>query len=150
MNGVRSTYMRKGYLLTALAAAVLLAASSGTAYAQNDDATKSITFDRSSASLKEGATSTRNPAATVKVTREARLDDEGRPMTLTAQSVDLQIGDAMPDGSSDTALTISARGGTIAAGGDDRTIVFTGDSDEVTLTISATDIDGDWMMPTTR
>ena len=35
MNGVRSTYMRKGYLLTALAAAVLLAASSGTAYAQN-------------------------------------------------------------------------------------------------------------------
>ena len=35
MNGVRSTYMRKGYLLTALAAAVLLAASSGTAYAQS-------------------------------------------------------------------------------------------------------------------
>ena len=34
MNGVRSTYMRKGYMLTALAAAVLLAASSGTAYAQ--------------------------------------------------------------------------------------------------------------------
>ena len=32
MNGVRSTYKRKGYLLTALAAAVLLAASSGTAY----------------------------------------------------------------------------------------------------------------------
>ena len=35
MNGVRSTYMRKGYLLTALAAAVLLAASSGTASAQS-------------------------------------------------------------------------------------------------------------------
>ena len=35
MNGARSTYMRKGYLLTALAAAVLLAASSGTAYAQS-------------------------------------------------------------------------------------------------------------------
>ena len=34
MNGARSTYMRKGYLLTALAAAVLLAASSGTAQAQ--------------------------------------------------------------------------------------------------------------------
>ena len=34
MNGVRSTYMRKGYLPTALAAAVLLAASSGTAWAQ--------------------------------------------------------------------------------------------------------------------
>ena len=34
MNGARSTLMRKGYLFTALAAAVLLAASSGTAYAQ--------------------------------------------------------------------------------------------------------------------
>ena len=35
MNGVRSIFRRKGYLLTALAAAVLLAASSGTAYAQS-------------------------------------------------------------------------------------------------------------------
>ena len=34
MNGVRSIFRRKGYLLTALAVAVLLAASSGTAYAQ--------------------------------------------------------------------------------------------------------------------
>ena len=35
MNGVENNYSwRKGYLLTALAAAVLLAASSGTAYAQ--------------------------------------------------------------------------------------------------------------------
>ena len=36
MNGVRSIFRRKGYLLTALAAAVLLAASSGTAWAQVD------------------------------------------------------------------------------------------------------------------
>ena len=49
MNGVRSTYMRKGYLLTALAAAVLLAASSGTAYAQ------SIGFVGSSGSVSETA-----------------------------------------------------------------------------------------------
>ena len=34
MNGARSTYMRKGYLLTVLAAVVLLAASSGAAWAQ--------------------------------------------------------------------------------------------------------------------
>ena len=34
MNGARSIFMRKGYWLTALAAIVLLAASSGTAYAQ--------------------------------------------------------------------------------------------------------------------
>ena len=50
MNGVRSTYMRKGYLLTALAAAVLLAASSGTAYAQF-----TIGFTASSGSIKENA-----------------------------------------------------------------------------------------------
>ena len=34
MNGARIIFRRKGYLLTALAAAVLLAASSGTAWAQ--------------------------------------------------------------------------------------------------------------------
>ena len=48
MNGVRSIFMRKGYLLTALAAAVLLAASSGTAYAQveitgPDEVTEGVT-----------------------------------------------------------------------------------------------------------
>ena len=51
MNGVRSIFMRKGYLLTALAAAVLLAASSGTAYAQ------SVGFTSTSGTLPEGATS---------------------------------------------------------------------------------------------
>ena len=34
MNGAKSTFKRKGYWLTALAAAVLLAASPGTASAQ--------------------------------------------------------------------------------------------------------------------
>ena len=53
MNGARSTYMRKGYLLTALAAAVLLAASSGTALAQ------SVGFVGTSATVGEGA----SPAA---------------------------------------------------------------------------------------
>ena len=50
MNGARTTYMRRGYLLTALAAAVLLAASSGTAYAQT-----SIGFTESSGSVAEAA-----------------------------------------------------------------------------------------------
>ena len=49
MNGARTTYMRKGYLLTALAAAVLLAASSGTAWAQ------SIGFETTSGSVMETA-----------------------------------------------------------------------------------------------
>ena len=51
MNGVRSTFMRRGYLLTALAAAVLLAASSGTALAQGP----SISFGSSSGTLAENA-----------------------------------------------------------------------------------------------
>ena len=61
MNGSRSTYMRKGYLLTALAAAVLLAASSGTAWAQ------SVTIDSvtlSPTTVDEGGEAT----ATVKFT----------------------------------------------------------------------------------
>ena len=35
MNVARSTFVRRGYLLTALAVAVLLAGFSGTAWAQN-------------------------------------------------------------------------------------------------------------------
>ena len=55
MNGVRSTFMRRGYLLTALSALLLLAASSGTASAQSigfvgDSGTVSET-----ASLESGA-----------------------------------------------------------------------------------------------
>ena len=50
MNGARTTFMRRGYLLTALAAAVLLAASSGTAYAQT-----SVGFTASSGSVAEAA-----------------------------------------------------------------------------------------------
>ena len=49
MNGVRSTFMRRGYLLTALSALLLLAASSGTAEAQ------SIGFVDSSGSVSETA-----------------------------------------------------------------------------------------------
>ena len=50
MNGVRSIFRRKGYLLTALAAAVLLAASSGTAWAQ-----VSIGFVESSGMISDDA-----------------------------------------------------------------------------------------------
>ena len=50
MNGVRTTFTRKGYLLTALAAAVLLAASPGIASAQS-----SIGFVGTTGSVAEGA-----------------------------------------------------------------------------------------------
>ena len=63
MNGARSTYMRKGYLFTALAAAVLLAASSGTAYAQ----TPSVGFVTLSGSVAEEATERPNTPALLKV-----------------------------------------------------------------------------------
>ena len=72
MNGVRSISMRKGYLLTALAAAVLLAASSGTAYAQ------SIGFSGSSNSVMEGATpDTKTPAPIVVTINISGLTLEG-------------------------------------------------------------------------
>ena len=51
MNGVRSTFMRRGYLLTALSALLLLAASAGTAEAQR----VSIGFDGTSGTVSENA-----------------------------------------------------------------------------------------------
>ena len=62
MNGARSTFMRKGYLFTALAAAVLLAASSGTAYAQ------SIGFSGTSNSVMEGASPAMDTPAPITIT----------------------------------------------------------------------------------
>ena len=62
MNGVRSISMRKGYLLTALAAAVLLAASSGTAYAQGVGFVGS-----SSRTMMEGASPAEDTAAPIEV-----------------------------------------------------------------------------------
>ena len=53
MNGARTTFMRRGYLLTALSALLLLAASAGTAWAQ------SVGFVGTSATVGEGA----SPAA---------------------------------------------------------------------------------------
>ena len=63
MNGARTTFMRRGYLLTALAAVVLLAASSGPAWAQasqvTDIAVRSIRVDDANAAgvVAEGTTS---------------------------------------------------------------------------------------------
>ena len=54
MNVARSTFVQRGYLLTALAVAVLLFASSGTAWAQTK-VTASSRFSGSSGTLPEGA-----------------------------------------------------------------------------------------------
>ena len=63
MNGRRSISMRKGYLLTALAAAVLLAASSGTAYAQG-----TVRLDSTSGTVAEGASAARDTGDPLKIT----------------------------------------------------------------------------------
>ena len=57
MNVARSIFMRKGYLLTALAVAVLLAGFSGTAWAQTTGVSTTATsrFSGSSGTLQEGA-----------------------------------------------------------------------------------------------
>ena len=73
MNVARSTLVRRGHLLTALAVAVLLAASSGTAWAQT------ISFRTSRATVAEGAsTNTATPAPlTVTITRSGNFDQLG-------------------------------------------------------------------------
>ena len=95
MNGVRSISMRKGYLLTALAAAVLLAASSGTAYAQ------SIGFSGSSNSVMEGATpGEKTPAPIVVTINISGLtlegDDADREDGLGTITIDHNADEAYP------------------------------------------------------
>ena len=62
MNGVRSTFMRRGYLLTALAALLLLAASAGTASAQ------SVSFSATTGVVPEGVVADTAQAQRFRVT----------------------------------------------------------------------------------
>ena len=74
MNGSRSTVMRKGYLLTALAAAVLLAASPGTAVAQ----TTGITITGpTNGMVNEGGTATYTVAVRAYVPRADDANGDG-------------------------------------------------------------------------
>ena len=94
MNGARSTFMRKGYLLTALAAAVLLAASSGTAWAQQlEDVEITLEAPRS---VGEGgdATITVRGKATVNTT-----PDSGDVASNRTVTVDLTLAAGAAQGS---------------------------------------------------
>ena len=62
MNGVRSTFMRRGYLLTALSALLLLAASAGTASAQG------VGFVGTSGSVDEDASASAMTPALLRIT----------------------------------------------------------------------------------
>ena len=112
MNGVRSISMRKGYLLTALTAAVLLAASSGTALAQVEDiAVRSARVDAANAAgvVDEGTTTnvtvTLNKAVpvgdTVTATIAVTYGDASAGDTGYAEAIDIVMGDELliPGGS---------------------------------------------------
>ena len=79
MNVARSTFMRKGYLLTALAVAVLLAGSSGAAWAQTTT-TASSRFARSSGTLEEGATTSVEHTEALGGDHKAVDKVQGRPL----------------------------------------------------------------------
>ena len=137
MNGVRSTFMRRGYLLTALAALLLLAASVGTASAQG----LSIGFGQSSGTLAENASAlpTTPPLLQVSVTRGGDLVD--------AQGMESQFGDitlSLGDTGAPAPVDVRAlRGGTYSGG----TVVFHSASREVVLqlTPNASAEDPNWL-----
>ena len=75
MNGVRSIFMRKGYLFTALTAAVLLAASSGTAWAQADPTVTINSVSLSPTIVDEGGDATITVKFTVQAGTGTGVDD---------------------------------------------------------------------------
>ena len=77
MNGTRSTFMCKGYWLTALAAIVLLAASPGTALAQEDPTVTINSVTLSPATVPEGGEATATVKFTVTAGTGAGGDDNG-------------------------------------------------------------------------
>ena len=128
MNVATSTFVRRGYLLTALAVAVLLVASSGTAWAQTK-ITASSRFSGSSGTLPEGADAadlSKPRPLQVTITRSARTKNDpynDPPSGTTDEHLILQFeyngAKAAPPGitvtadrvgSATTALTISANG----------------------------------------
>ena len=128
MNGARSTFMRKGYLLTALAAAVLLAASPGTASAQ------SVGFVGESGTLMEAATTAPNTPAPLQV----RVRATGLPTGAmrTADSVEAAIG----------TISVNVPGGLTATISDGTATDLNFDEeDEVTITLVPTTADTNWL-----
>ena len=156
MNGVRSTFMRRGYLLTALSALLLLAASTGTAEAQR----VSIGFAETSGTVSEkaflNANSLQEPQrVTIQVggllagsRRTNDINNSIGTVTITS-SQDVYIervdsGRYVPVGTADTAgssFTLEV------AGSEDSTRHFD-HSDEIVLVVSQSAIgtpDGNWL-----
>ena len=89
MNGARTIFRRKGYMLTALAAAVLLAASSGTAWAQVT--LDKVTISASPARVAEGGTLTVTVTGTATV--PAKVDDTGGAANDTPDEIEAGTAD---------------------------------------------------------
>ena len=111
MNGARTTFMRRGYLLTALAAAVLLAASPGSASAQI-----SIGFTESGGSIREDAPLN---ADALKAPQMITVRVDGITATTTAARIAGALG----------TVTVSAVGADIALFGADGTLGTPQDGD---------------------
>ena len=94
MNGVRSTYKRKGYLLTALATAVLLAASSGTAYAQ---LTATPDFGEGGVKVEVPKTVAEGNSATITISASAAVTVDSTAQNRTV-TVELSLVSSETDG----------------------------------------------------
>ncbi len=145
MNGARTTFMRRGYLLTALAAVVLLAASPGTALAQVTDIDlRSIRVDGADATgaIQEGTASnvtvTLNKAIPVGATGTVTITLTG-PDGSTALAADGPMGVAEEGDISLAATTITVLGGNSSGS---VPIVFSRDLDAVDegFRVNATDL----------
>ena len=92
MNGARTIFRRKGYLLTALAAAVLLAASSGTAWAQ---ALEGVTITlEGPKSVAEGADATITVRGKAMVSAGSSATERTVTVELTLATVDADVATA--------------------------------------------------------
>ena len=166
MNVTRSTLMRRGYLLTALAVAALLAGSSGSAWAQTTTTTASSRFTSSSGTLEEGATTSADTPRplTVTITRSTRSKadpyntSDGPHLNLSFEynGVDYVPSGQAPftvstdGGATDLAITSSGVDLTFGQSGETRVEVENESAveirdDEIELTIEDVADDGDWL-----
>ena len=93
MNVARSTFMRRGCPLTALAVAVLLAGFSGTAWAQTTTTTTTASsrFTSSSGTLDEGATTSVDTAKPLKVTIRRSTRSKADPYNTSSSGAHLRL-----------------------------------------------------------
>ena len=132
MNGARTTFMRRGYLLTALAAAVLLAASPGTASAQ----TVGFVGDTTIMAM-EGAGEAGTGIAPVQVTVSRTVTRTNPNAFEAAGELTVQHNGAAYNG-----LVISGPAG--ALGASPANLNFTPGVNEITLTIVIPQDQADW------